>query len=374
MSFRVLQVLGLAVAAGSACSGARRDPPADPPARASAFVAHPIADLPAPPLPESYRAGALNVNQEVITVEDVLTPVLKPLGHDISGLSPARARPMIERACRDELIRQVQAALIYQEASKELTDEIRQGVDQRVDQELKDRVNREFGGRQSRLEAELAAEGRTLEGAREDQQRRLVIIKYLQDHILPKVADPTRRELLDYYQAHSDQYTAAARRELWLIDIPKAPSASQARAAIEQAAARLRGGADFAAVAREFSRGLHAEDGGAWGFVQAPLQGRYREPSAVFFTLTADQVSDIIETEEAFFIVRAGQVFDRHIAGFADVQAELRERYRSSQFEYHRVRLLQQLLDEAVIEPAEGVFLAEVVRTAEERLVRPQGR
>ena len=94
-----------------------------------------------------------------------------------------------------------------------VTDQLLTVVDQFVDQEIRDRVTREFGGRQSRFEVHLASMNMSLDDARQKVRRRILVVKYLQDNVVPKISDPTRGELLEYYDANIQSYTAPARRE-----------------------------------------------------------------------------------------------------------------------------------------------------------------
>ena len=312
----------------------------------------------------------LRVNDETLTVEDVLEPLMPVLTQEAGKRSGEQRRRIVSERIQAELIAQVQDLLLYQEASKDLSEPMTNALDRYVDQEIKDRVNREFAGRQSRFEAHLASMGMTLEDARERSRRRIIIVKYLQDNVLPRIADPTRRELLDYYHANTDAYTKAERRELYLIDIPKGHDADQARSEIERARSQLAAGEEFERVARELSKGIHAADGGSWGHIRSPLQGRYADASDVFFSLGPNQTSDIIETDGAFFIVRVGRLNQASTRGFAEVQPELVERYRNAQFEILRGEKVRSLLDKASIEPREDLFLRAVLNEALERLAQ----
>ncbi len=316
----------------------------------------------------------MRVNDEVITVEDVLEPLMPAVIEGAAALAPQQQRRYVAQKVQAELLAQVQNVLLYQEASKDVTDQMIQVLDRYVDQEIKDRVNREFGGRQTRFEAHLASMGMTIGDARDKVRRRIIIVKYLQDNILHKICDPTRRELLDYYYANIDSYTQPASRELFLIDIPKGDDAEGARAAIQRARSRLAEGEDFELVARGLSRGIHAAEGGQWGHVKSPLQGRYTQASTIFFELGEDQISDIVETADAFFIVKAGEVIQARTRVFAEVQPELVERYRNAQFEILRRERVRILLEKSAIEPREDLFLRAVVDSAMEQLAHSTKR
>lgn len=310
----------------------------------------------------------LHVNGDTITVEEVLEPIMPGLAESAKGEPAEQVRKRVIERASAELINQVQDVLLHQEASKEVTDQMQTVVDRVVDQEIKDRVNREFGGRQARFEVHLASLKLTLDDARDKVRRRLVIIKHLQDRILPRIASPTRRELMDYYDAHIADYTQPEVRELFMIEIPRADDEAEARSAIDQAQEQLQQGRAFEDVAREFSKGLRAAEGGNWATIKSPLQGRYARPSEAFYQLSSHEISDIVETDDAFFIVKAGEVRPARTTAFAEVQAELSERYRGVQFELLRAHLLQELLEKAVIEPSEDLFLKQVVAEAMKRL------
>ncbi len=366
MKLSGLTLILVAILIASACRTGREGPPPSAGSYGSAAVADPIAD----PMTPSYPVHVLNINDESLTVEDVLEPLISTLREQTAALPPERLQRFVRDRVQVELITQVQDVLLYQEASKGITDQILGVVDHYVSQEIKDRVTREFGGRQTRFEIYLASMGMTLEDARDKVRRRIVVVKYLQDHLIVRIADPTRQELLDYYTTNIESYTLQSSRELCMIDIPKNDDAQASRRAIEEARRRLDAGEDFREVARGLSRGIHAAEGGSWGHIKAPLHGRYAEPSAIFFKLAEGRTSGVVETDDAFFIVKAADVIESETRLFVDVQPELVERYRDAQFEMLRREKVGELLDKASIEPRKDLFLATIVDSAVAQLAR----
>ncbi|MBM3516868.1 MAG: peptidylprolyl isomerase [Alphaproteobacteria bacterium] len=86
----------------------------------------------------------------------------------------------------------------------------------------------------------------------------------------------------------------------------------EARATTARLADQIRGGAPFEAVAREFSQGFSAADGGEIGWVpRGQLAG---EIDAVVAAIDVGEVSDPIAAEGGFYLVK---VVDRRIAGAA---------------------------------------------------------
>ncbi len=358
----------VAVLFASACRAGREDRP--PSASAGTYRGNALAGPTADPAAPTYPVRILNINEESLTVEDVLEPLMPTLREQAAALPPEQLQRFVREKIQVELVTRVQDVLLYQEASKDITDQILGVVDRYVDLEIRDRVTREFGGRQTRYEVHLAAMGMTVEDARDKVRRRIIVVKYLQDYVVARVADPTRQELLDYYNANIESYTQQSSRELYMIDIPNGDDAQAARAAIEDARTRLDGGEDFRDVARELSRGIHAAEGGSWGHIKSPLQGRYAESSAVFFKLDQGLASGVVETDDAFFIVKAGEVIESETRPFVDVQPELVQRYRNAQFDVLRSGKLRELFDKAAIEPREDLFLATLVDSALAQLAR----
>jgi hypothetical protein len=263
------------------------------------------------------------------------------------------------------IVYEVHETLLFQSASVAVSDKaVLEAVDRLVDQEIKDRINREFEGRQSRMEDHLRAQGQTLGQVRAEIRREVLITHHLQETILPRIANPTRQELWDFYQEHLDDFTTQESRELWLIDIPYAGDPAAARAAADQAASRLAAGEPFEEVARTLSKGIHAQRGGAWGEITTQMQGRYAQVSQTLFGLPEGAASDVIDTGDAYFIVKAGRVQPAQRRPFTEVQPELAERYRAARFASLRQQLLEKLLSQAVIEPDEGPFLQALVEAA----------
>jgi len=367
----ILILVALCVGGASCRAGREARPPT---ASAGPYRSGAVADPTADPLTPTYPVRVLNINDESLTVEDVLEPLMPTLREQTAALPPMQLQRFVRDRVQVELIAQVQDVLLYQEASKSITDQILGVVDRYVYQEIRDRVTREFGGRQTRFEVHLASLGMTLKDAREKVRRRIVIVKYLQDHVIVRIADPTRQELLDYYNANIESYTQHGSRELCMIDIPKDDDAQASRRAIEEARRRLDAGEDFREVARGLSRGIHAAEGGSWGHIKAPLHGRYAEPSAIFFELAEGRTSGIVETDDAFFIVKVADVIESETRLFVDVQPELVERYRNAQFEKLRSEKVRELLEKAAIEPREDLFLRTVVDSAVAQLARGRAR
>jgi len=128
---------------------------------------------------------------------------------------------------------------------------------------------------------------------------------------------------------------------------------------IRKAADALAAGRDFAEVARTHSLGIHAADGGSWGLISPPgLRGRWAKASQTLFDLGAGQTSDVIEGEDAFFIVRCGRIAGGRDVSFEQAQREIAETLRRQTYERRVQRFVAKLFADAHIERVEPFTLA----------------
>ena len=104
-------------------------------------------------------------------------------------------------------------------------------------------------------------------------------------------------------------------------------SKSEAFAAIAQWGNQILGGAPFADVAKAHSNDPSADDGGVHTWT---IEGSLRSDvlDKALFELPVDKLSQIIEDDRGFHIVRVIERDDTTCRPFLDVQAEIRKKIR----------------------------------------------
>jgi len=152
----------------------------------------------------------------------------------------------------------------------------------------------------------LQEQGLTLEQYRENVRREIETSELVNKEVRGRVSI-SPEEVQRYYDEHKDDYALAERVRLRMILIPMPANAPPEMAARAEAFVRalheeLVAGADFAEMARKYSRGPGAEDGGDLGFFR---RGEIVKPiEDVAFRLRAGMLSDPIRSPAGFHLLK----------------------------------------------------------------------
>lgn len=325
----------------------------------------------------TVRSDALIVNNQTITVADILEPLRAQL-EDLAGKLPSelyyrKAADLV----REQIVDEVAKHLIYRRASRKITEELEPNIQKAVEMMERERINREFGGRETSYENHLERSGKTRQQVLDRLRRDIVVDSYLRERLLPMIPDPRKRELLQYYREHIGDYSTKGRRELSIIDVPIASfldrrreptpdererAEAEARAAINAAAEALSRGEPFEEVAKKHSRFKQA-DAGYWGFLSEPLRERWEIPSKRGFEMGENEISGVIEAARSFFIVKVGRVEPAHVQTFEEAQPDIVMRLKNRRFARERSEFLQRELETSTIGPLDA-FIAQVIMAA----------
>lgn len=156
------------------------------------------------------------------------------------------------------------------------------------------------------------------------------LLKYLVADFarLRTMIQPTDAQLRQRYEANKDQYKSgeSARIQHILIKVdPTAPPAADAaaKAKADSLVAQLRGGADFAALARQHSADPSSSaQGGDMGFVE---RGQTVEPfDRAAFSIALNQISDPIRSQEyGYHIIRVSERRQPAVRTFEEIRPML---------------------------------------------------
>ncbi|MBU0637413.1 MAG: peptidylprolyl isomerase [Planctomycetes bacterium] len=333
------------------------------------------------PGPGTIEPDILIVNDSVVTTAEVLYSLRDAIADLRDSQTAQGFEQQLMRLVATHTQQTIGTILVHTEAMGGLAERARDMLADSIEREMEARINQEFGGSTARFGTHLARFGLTLEQYKQMIERGMVVQQYTRQTLMPRV-QIRRAELLDEYQRNISRYSSPELRELLLIEAPfekflpenttwdSASPSARAQAKLKaqrhiRAAEAALSERSFADVAREFSRGLHASDGGGWGQIGRPLQAPYDTASQLIFEYEQGQRSEPFETERGWFIVECGQVELARQLSFVDVQDELRRELSERRFNELASEYVLRLAADATISAREA-FITHAVRQAVE--------
>lgn len=261
------------------------------------------------------------VNDEVITLTELQEEGLPLIRRFV--WQEMEEGPSFERRFLEELISR---RLQLQEAQK-------QGITvtpSEVTTALEEIKKRNRVSSDEALKEALARENLTLESFRKSLEKQLILDRLVTKEVRSKVV-VTEKEVEAYYKAHEGQYMLPSEVKVRHILIKIPPKASEeeierAKVTAEEVLSQLRAGLDFSEVARRYSQGPMADEGGELGYLKMGEMAPELEKEA--FTMEEGTISRIIRTSFGFNILR---IDDRRV-GLKRPLEEVREAIREELF------------------------------------------
>ncbi|MCU0782533.1 MAG: peptidylprolyl isomerase [Verrucomicrobia bacterium] len=208
-----------------------------------------------------------------------------------------------------------------------------------IDEAVQERIRARYGDR-ANLTKSLQAEGMTYEKFRQ-QMRDQIIVEALRGKNVSSEIIISPHKIETYYLAHQDQFKLEDEIKLRMIVLNK-PSESETPAVRRQAAeilGKIKEGAAFSEMAAVYSQGSQRNQGGDWGWVERKVLRK--ELSDVAFALKPGELSGVIETPEACYLMLVEEKRAAHVKLLSDVQDEI-EKIMLTQ---ERSRLQKQYVD-----------------------------
>ncbi len=318
---------------------------------------------------DSSSVKQLKVNGDNIEAHELWRDLRGELSTKAERLTPADYRAYVEQRAARLITDKIAERLLFQRASSRLDKIINRKIDAYVDGEIRRIVASDYSGSEHRYKKHLESQGRTLDDMRENLRREIIITTYLEQEVRPKIAEPTRAELLAAFRAGADPFHRPMRRRMSLIEVRvldflpmdvSNPTRKQFDHARTEALSRIRtiqaqvnSGDAFVDLAQRYSNGLHANEGGAWGWVtKGSVRERFEPVIEVLYQLNVGEVSHIVETADAFFLVRCDEIDPGIRPDFEAAQPQLTERLFGAAYNRRVVVLVAELRSKAGIDPA----------------------
>jgi peptidyl-prolyl cis-trans isomerase D len=147
---------------------------------------------------------------------------------------------------------------------------------------------------------------------------------------LAKQVKPDEVALKALYQEHKEQYVTAEQRRaqhvLLAVDRDDEEEDARVRARAEDLVKQARGGADFAALAKEYSTDtISAEKGGDLGFFERGVMLEAFDNQV--FSMQPGDISDPVRTSYGYHIIKLNEIKPETGKSFADVRDEIVKEY-----------------------------------------------
>jgi peptidyl-prolyl cis-trans isomerase SurA len=285
------------------------------------------------------------VNDEALTLSEVQEegqPVVRKIFQEFVGTERERRLEEAQKRLLDDLIdRRLMSQVAKREGMLPSAAEIANAIE-----ELK-RNNNVTDDAQFR--SLLKAEGLTVEQVRRNVGERLAIGRLLARQIRSTII-LGEDELVAYYQSHPAKFQRTPTAEIRhiLFPVPPGVDAAAARARAEEALAKIRGGADFARVAKQYADSAMGEGGAEPMVVHRGELAPDIEAAA--FSLSPGGVSPPIRTEAGWHLIKAERLQTEPMAAYAEAREGIREQLFQEKFETKRKEWLAGLRAKAFIQ------------------------
>jgi peptidyl-prolyl cis-trans isomerase SurA len=240
------------------------------------------------------------VNTEVITLSDLekeLVALRSALSEQIRN--PEVLEREYEARRRERLKEMIENRMMIQKA-----DEIglSSGIDNDVNAYLEEWRKQTGIPTLEMLDQELRKVGSSLSERRDMIKQRMIVDNLVHHFVSSKITLLTS-EIEAYYQKNREKYAEPAEVELAeVLFLTEGKNRAEVRAKAEETLRKLRSGADFAELAREFSDGPTAARGGGIGtFRQGSMAANLEEQ---VLKIEAGETTGLMETNFGFQIVK----------------------------------------------------------------------
>lgn len=196
-------------------------------------------------------------------------------------------------------------------------------VDERDVEEKLEEIKRRFNSTEE-FETAIRSQNLTVKDLKTRYKEQLMGRKLINEKVGSKIIiSPI--EIQDYYNAHINSYVQS--EELGLRNIlirpKKGLEVQQALNLAKDILKRIREGGDFEALAKEYSEGPNAKEGGLMGYVKKG--DLLPEIENVVFNMKAGDISDVIQTSLGYHIFKVEEKKERRTFDLSEVRHDVED-------------------------------------------------
>jgi peptidyl-prolyl cis-trans isomerase C len=270
-----------------------------------------------------------------------MRPLLAKFG-SADALSPEQ-RALVEETAKENLIR---TELLYQLAMKQEIDDLEQQVEEQL------AIIKSRSASEEEWNDALAKKGITSEGLREQLKRAIQINAFVENEVVSKI-EITDAQLKAFYDEHPESFSKpeSMRASHILIGIDAGAGAEekeQAKRKADEILAQVKSGADFAELAESVSTCPSAEQGGDLGeFERGQMVAPFEDAA---FGLDAGAVSEVVETQFGYHIIKATAKSAAEVVPFDEVKDRIEKHLKAQQLQQQVLAKVEEFRKTSVIE------------------------
>ncbi|HWF18572.1 MAG TPA: peptidyl-prolyl cis-trans isomerase [Verrucomicrobiae bacterium] len=221
-----------------------------------------------------------------------------------------------------------------------------------IEEYVQDEIKKRFPGVNGNIELTKQLE---LEGLTPEQFKKRIrdqfIVNAMQDKF---VTDPiiSPKKIEDYYMAHRNDFKLEDQVRMRMIVLGKVSAddtnvVEQTRRRASELVSQLKGGATFADLARTYSEGSAAKDGGDTGWEDASVVNKLLV--AELDKLKPGEYSGVIEAPDGFYLVMLEDRHPAHYKPLNDVREQIERTLDSAERERLAIKWINRLKEKTFI-------------------------
>ena len=291
------------------------------------------------------------VNGQPVFADDVLEGLGPRLAAAEKQLPPEKFRQAKKELVRRSLPDYLDRTIVLQTVKQTLAPEQLEAIEAQLDEgflKYTDHLAEQFEVTSAmEVDEKLRKEGASLSRLRKMFGAQQIARQFLESRVQVK-EEFGRSDLLAYYNKHIKDYSSPAEVK-WqqiVVRFSKHSNKEAAKDVMRKAWLAIRKGAPFEDVARKFSDGVSAQDGGRWGWIQKGSLAD-TEIENTLFEMKEGEVSDLFTRDDRFEIVRVETRRDASRKSFAEVQVEIEKTLMADAQKRAREDFIQELRDNA---------------------------
>jgi peptidyl-prolyl cis-trans isomerase SurA len=298
---------------------------------------------PPPALAETNNRVVAIVNDEVITLYE-----LNGRMKDLTGLDPAEMRLRDEKQYL-EARRKILNSLIEDKLTLEKIRQLGVKVTPKQVDSAIESIKRNNGLTQEDLIEGLKKQGVTYDSYREKIKVQLERMELINFEVKSKIII-REEDIKEYYDQHRDEFMSKGKVHLGIIVLKQEGLSNQGgprslSSQAEDILARLKGGEDFGELARKFSKGPGAEDGGDVGFFKtSQLDPKLRE---IIKQMSPGDISEPIVSPSGIQIVKLIESQEERLKPIEEVRDAIYQIFYEKEVNKRYSAWIKELTDKA---------------------------